>query len=722
MVRGKKKSRPVQVPVIMQMEALECGAACLAMIMAYYGKWVPLEQVRRDCGVSRDGSNAKNILLAARSYGLEANGYRYEIEALRREGEFPCVLFWNFNHFVVLKGFKKDRAVLNDPGRGSVTVSMEEFDQCFTGICLCFQPGPAFERGGKPAGVREFARERLKGSGPAVVFTLLVSLITMLTGLISPGFSRIFMDRLLTGQNPEWVRPFFLILSLFTILQLTVSFISTRMSLEINGKMAAVGSTGYLWKVLRLPMEFFSQRYAGDIAGRQSDNAEIAGTLVDTFVPLVLQGAMLVFYLAVMLRYSLVLSMIGIASVLFNMIMARMISERKKNMIRVQMRDSSKLASTTVAGLEMVETIKASGAETGFLQRWLGYQASVHAQTVKFTETSQLFSLLVSILSVLTNTAVTMTGVWLIMTGRFTVGALTAFQGYLSSFLAPAMSFVRAGQSMQEMRTQMERIEDVMKYPSDVADEDEEEIPEGGYRKLRGELQLKDVSFGYSPLGAPLIRHFDLHVQPGRSVALVGRSGCGKSTLSRLISGLYQPWSGEILFDGIPIRKINHRVMTGSLAVVDQDITIFEDTIAENIRMWDASIEDFEVIMAARDAQIHEDIMLREDGYQHRLQEGGKDLSGGERQRLEIARVLAQDPTIVILDEATSALDAKTEAAVVRSITDRGITCIVIAHRLSTIRDCDEIIVLDKGVAVERGTHRELFEKNGMYTELVSNE
>ncbi|MDO4616097.1 MAG: NHLP family bacteriocin export ABC transporter peptidase/permease/ATPase subunit [Lachnospiraceae bacterium] len=722
MANNRKKDRMVKVPVIMQMEALECGAACLAMIMAYYGKWVSLEQVRRDCGVSRDGSNAKNILLAARSYGLKASGYRYEVEALREEGALPCILFWNFNHFVVLIGFKGDKVYLNDPGRGSVAVSMEEFDQSFTGICLCFEPGETFERGGKPESVWGFALERLKGSVPAIVFTILTSLIAALTGVISPGFSRIFMDRLLTGQNPEWVKPFFLVLTLFTILQLIVSFISTRMSMEINGKMTATGSAGYLWKVLRLPMEFFSQRYAGDIAGRQSSNAEIAGTLVNTFTPLALQAAMLVFYLVVMLRYSIVLSMIGIFSVLFNMLMARTISKRRVNMTRVQLRDAGKLASTTISGLEMIETIKASGAETGFLQRWLGYQAAVNAQTVKFAQANQLFSFLISVISLLTNTAVTMTGVWFIMTGRFTVGMLTAFQGYLGSFLSPAMSFISAGQSVQEMRTQMERIEDVMKYPADVADEDEEEVPEDGYRKLRGKLVMKDVSFGYSPLGAPLIEHFDLEVQPGRSVAFVGRSGCGKSTLSRLISGLYQPWSGEILFDGKPIRTINHRVLTGSLAVVDQEITIFEDTIANNIRMWDASIEDFEVIMAARDAQIHEDIMLREDGYQHRLQEGGKDLSGGQRQRLEIARVLAQDPTIVILDEATSALDAKTEAAVVRSITDRGITCIVIAHRLSTIRDCDEIIVLDHGKVMERGTHRELYEKNGMYTKLVASE
>ena len=712
-----------KVPVVMQMEALECGAASLTMILAYYGKWIPLEQVRADCGVSRDGSNAKNVLRAARSYGLTAKGYRYEPEDLKKNGTFPCIIHWNFNHFVVLNGFKGNKAVLNDPAKGTYTVPMETFDNSFTGICLMFAPGETFEPGGKPKSMVSFAREKMRGTGVAVAFTVITTVITSLIGIINPVFSRIFLDRLLTGQNPEWFIPFIWALTALAAVQIIVSFIEAIFAARIGGKIDAVGSTSFMWKVLRMPMEFFSQRMAGDIQQRKGSNASVASTLVNTFAPLIIEACMMVFYLVVMIRYSLLLTLVGIASILINMVMSRIISKKRVNITRVSMRDAGKLAGATVAGIEMIETIKASGAENGFFEKWAGYQASVNTQQVKFAKLNQYLGMIPSLVSTLSNTAVLVIGVYLTMEGSFTVGMVMAFQGFLGSFMSPAQQLISAGQTLQEMRAEMERIEDVMKYPTDVicqqADDDGEDAE---FDKLTGHVEMRDVTFGYSRLGEPLIRNFNLTLTPGSRVAFVGTSGCGKSTLSKLISGLYQPWSGQILFDGKPMTKIDRSVFTGSLAVVDQDIILFEDTIANNIKMWDSSIEDFEMIMAARDAQLHEDIMQRDGGYNYKLTEGGKDFSGGQRQRIEIARVLAQDPTIIILDEATSALDAKTEYEVVKSIKDRGITCIVVAHRLSTIRDCDEIIVMDHGNVVERGTHEELYALGGFYTKLVTSD
>lgn len=722
----KKQNIPLtkgcaKVPVMVQMEALECGATCLTMILAYYGKWLAPEKVRADCAVSRDGVNAGNMVRAARSYGLTAKGYRTEVAALHK-GPFPCIIHWNFNHFVVLDGFAKNGSpVLNDPARGRVEITPKELEDSYTGIMITLVPGEDFVPGGAPKSIWTFVRRRLQGTGPAFAFITLTGIISALFGMITPGFNRIFIDRLLSCQNPEWAAPFLFAVLGMGLLAFIVSCAQTLSSLRINGKFDVVANSQFVWKLFHLPLEFFTQRSTADLLQRQGSNAAVASTVVNLLSPLLLKLVLAIFYLVVMLRYSVVLSLIGIAALAIDLAFSNYLSNRRMNASRVQMRDSARLSATGMQGIEMIETIKASGAEEGFFRRWSGLQATVNALDVRCQRGELLLNMVPAFLSSLCSTAILIIGVYLILQGQFTYGMVMAFQGYLSSFTGPVQTLIRTGQQLQEMRTRMERIDDVMDYPDDPIFTGHTAAPDS-YSKLTGHVEIRDVTFGYNRLKEPLIRNFNLTLTPGKKVAIVGGSGCGKSTIARLISGLYHPWSGEILFDGVHISEIDRSIFTGSVAVVDQDITLFADTIANNIKMWDDSIEDFEMILAARDAQIHTDIMQREGGYQHKLLENGADLSGGQRQRLEIARVLAQDPTILILDEATSALDAKTEYNVVNAISNRGITCIVVAHRLSTIRDCDEILVLDHGQVAERGTHDELYAQGGLYTRLVSNE
>lgn len=710
-------AKVAKVPIVMQMEALECGAACLCMILAYHGKWLPLEQLREECGVSRDGSKASSLLVVARAHGLKAQGYRREPEALR-DMPLPAIIHWNFNHFVVLCGFKKDRAVLNDPGRGRVEVSLEEFDESFTGIVLCFEKTDQFVPFGKPRSVWEFARKRLQGTAPAIAFAMLTGLLVTAVQLLTPIFSRIFMDRVLSGKNPEWLIPLLTAMGLTLLFQLVVNAVQSIYWLKIEGKLAVEANASFMWHVLRLPVGFFAQRFIGDIASRQSSNEQIAATLIGRLAPILVNLVLLFAYLAIMLRYNIWLTAVGVCAALLNLVAMRQVSKRRVDMSRIMLRDGGKLAGATMSGFEMIETIKASGAENSFFQRWAGYFAKYTNAMVDFNRANQVYSLIPPLLQQGSSILILMMGVYLILDGSFTIGMLLAFQGFTTSFLGPVQQLVGVSQAFIEMRSQMERVEDVFNYRPDV--DPTEPVLKPPLHKLKGEVELRNITFGYNKTAPPLIEDFSLHLKPGQSVAFVGSSGSGKSTLSKLIAGLYQPWSGEILFDRVPLKSIPRGILTSSIAVVDQDITLFEDTIFANITLWDQSIDEATVIEACKDAQIHEDIMGRDGGYAHVIREGGKNFSGGQRQRLEIARALAQRPTILILDEATSALDTKTEQLIMEAVRAKGISLIIIAHRLSTIRDCDEIIVLDNGRVVERGTHEELIQLGGKYSALVS--
>ena len=708
---GKVKN----VPVIMQMEMVECGAASLGMILAYYKKWLPLEQLRKDCGVSRDGCSAKQLLLAGRSYGMDANAYKLDEDELQEL--VPVIIHWNFNHFVVYKGKKGNYHYMNDPGRGKVKVTQEEFDKAFTGIALAFKPTEAFQRGGSRPSILGFIKRRLKNTWAAAFFIFVTGLFSAIIGIVTPLFSQVFMDNILSGKNPDWFKSFMVAFLAVMGMNILTAWLKGIYMRKYNVAMAIDANSNFFWHVLRLPMDFFSQRYVGDLILRQRSNQNIASVLVQQLAPLAIQIVLLVLYLMFMLRYSVLLTLIGLGAMGINILLASYISTKRVDVSRIAERDMGKYYGVTMSCLDNIETIKAAGAENGFFSHWVGYFTNMHNSEARAGRKNQLYGVWPEMLQALTNNAILLIGAYLIMDGEFTIGMFLAFQGFMGGFSAPAQHLLGATEMVIEMRTQMERVEDVLKYP--VEQHGEVSRSEGS-GKLKGRIELKNVTFGYNTFSQPQIKNFSMKLEVGKSVAFVGTSGCGKSTLAKLITGLYQPWEGEILFDGKHRNEINADEFTNSVAMIDQHVVMFDDTIMANIKMWDSSIEDFAMVLACRDAQVREEVITRPEGFNTRLVKGGKNFSGGQLQRIEIATALAREPVILIMDEATSALDAETEKRIMDSIRMMGVTLIVIAHRLSTIRDCDEIVVLDKGEVVERGTHQALMEMDGVYKKLVT--
>jgi NHLM bacteriocin system ABC transporter peptidase/ATP-binding protein len=724
-MRTKRKEPKVagvaRVPLVMQLDSLEGGAAALAMVLAYYGKWLPIERVRQDCGIGRDGVQEGKIVNAAIAAGMDAGIERIGADTLKARAVLPCIISWEKKGYAVLCGYRGANAVVNDPKAGRLYVAPQAFAESYDGICMTLTPTADFIMEGTRPSMMRFALNRLKGNGSVFILVALLTLILTIIAMVNPAFASVFVDEILV-DHADWLYPFLALLLAFGAVQVIVELTRSLYLLKMEAKFAVTSNSTFIWHVLRLPMDFFATRQTGDVIERAKSNENLSATIMTTLAPMVLNLITLVLYVLVVFRYSPLLSAIGLSALVTNLLLSQAVSRKRVNIARMATRGNARLTGITISGIEMMETIKTSGAENGFFQRWSGQHSLVNDTFIARIRLDQSIGVLPGLITSFANIAMLLLGIWLIILGEWSVGMVLAFQGYFSGVTSSANKAIAARATIQEMRADVERVEDVMGCVPDVEFSDEGPSLDQTLDKLTGRIELKNVTFGYSKQAPPLIEDFSLSIEPGDKIAFVGFSGCGKSTLSKLISGLYQPWSGEILFDGKPRQDIPREVFTASLAVVDQDAALFDDTIENNIKMWDASIEDFAMICAARDAGMHETIMQRKDGYRHKLVKGGMDLSGGQRQRLEIARVLAQDPTVVVLDEATSALDAATEAEVVAAIAKRGVTSIVIAHRLSTIRDADEIIVLDRGRVIERGTHDALFARAGVYARLVSNE
>ena len=715
-----KTTKRARTPTVLQMEAVECGAAALAIVLGYYGLHLPLEQLRVACGVSRDGSKASNVVKAARTFGMTASGARLEVDALRKQ-TLPVIVFWNFNHFLVVEGFAKDGVWLNDPALGIRKVTHEEFNRAYTGVTLLIAPRPDFKKGGKRRSTFEALKPRLDGSKNALLFVIFASLALVVPGLVIPVFTQVFVDSYLIGQLEGWVKPLLLGMGITALLRMGLTWMQQHYLLRLELRLALTGSATFFWHVLRLPIEFFNQRYAGDLSQRVGSNDRVAHLLSGELATNVVGVVTAVFYVAIMLTYDWLLTLIGVLLTGLNVAALTFVARKRADANMRLQQESGKLMATIMGGIQTIETVKATGGEADFFARWAGLKAKANNSEQQLGLFSHMLSSVPVLLSALTTATILGLGGWRVMEGSMTIGMLVAFQSLMGSFAGPINNLMGLATKFQEASADLTRLDDVLRHPVDErfnqATAAQANAKLDG--KLQGYLEIDQLSFGYSRLDAPLIEGFSLKIAPGQRVALVGASGSGKSTVAKVVMGLNKPWSGEVRVDGIARDAIAPTVLNATLAGVDQEVYLFQGTVRDNLTLWDPAVPEADMVRAAHDALIHDVIASRSGGYESAVGEGGGNFSGGQAQRLELARALTSNPRILVLDEATSALDPLTEKQILDHLRKRGCTCLVVAHRLSTVRDCDEIIVMDQGKVVERGTHEYLSALDGAYAALV---
>ena len=708
----------IKTPTILQTEALECGAACLAIVLGYFRSWIALDELRSACGVSRDGCKAVNIVKAGARYGLEVTSFKAEPRDLKRF-QAPMILHWNFNHFVVLEGFAKGKVFLNDPASGPRTVSETELDESFTGVVLVCKPGKDFAPQGRKPSFAQAIASRLRGNSLAISFVVICGLVLMIPRLVTPFFSKVFVQDVLGGNHQEWLAILLLWMGAAALFLGVMTWLQQTYLNRLETSITLKSSSQLFWHILRLPVSFFSQRFAGDITSRLTLTSRVAEILSRDVAINFINVVMVILFGAIMLHYNSILTGTCLAFVLLDVAALYLVSRRRMDGNRRLLMEEGKLQGAIMGGLEMIETIKATGAESDLMARWTGYHAKMINIEQGLERASVWAQAVPPLLAALNMAIVLAIGSAQVLQGKLSVGELVAFSLLLAAFLAPVARLVGMGTKLQIAAGDLNRIDDVLRYPVEMGLNPVESLVISESANLTGSVEVKNISFGYNRLERPLIHGFSMSIKSGDRIAVVGHSGSGKSTLAKLVAGLLDPWEGEIRFDDRSRRELPRSVLTGSIAMVDQTPILFEGSVRDNITLWDATISMEQIRAAAEDAGIHDDIMGRPGGYDGIVEEGGRNWSGGQRQRLDIARALVCAPSLLILDEATSALDPLLELYIHERLRRRGCSCLIVAHRLSSVRDADEILVLHKGNVAERGRHEELIARDGFYRRLA---
>jgi NHLM bacteriocin system ABC transporter peptidase/ATP-binding protein len=716
---GSAAGTHVRTPTVLQLHEVECAAAVLGIILGHYGRHVPLQELRDACGISRDGGKAVHLLTAAQGYGLSMKALRRSVPTLR-DLPVPFIAYWSFNHFLVVEGFSDGVVWVNDPATGPRELSAEAFDRGYTGVVFTATPSASFQPGGTPPTRRTAVLNRLQGmKGPVAMATLLglaLALPALLVAVLLVGF----VDRFLFDGEGSFGRVLAAGFFALGVAAVVLTWLQGEALLRVWIRVSRREGRRFLWHALRLPLSFFSLRFATDVAGRSTLNDQVARILAADFVTGSVNLVVLAVYAVVAAAFDPALAVLGIAIGCLNLVGLHLVARAERDAGLRLARERSELLAASITSLQSIETVKATGSEGDVFARWAGLQARLLNARARVERPARALLVVPPVLSIVGAIAVLSVGGFRVIDGVMTIGTLIAVQALLAAAAQPVQDFVRLGGAIHEFDGAVVQLDDVLEQPVDSTTASPHattlEIA-----PLRGELDLRGVTFGYALLDPPLLAGLNLRVAAGARVAIVGATGSGKTTLAHLVTGLHPPWSGEILVDGRPRSEWPREALTRGIAAVDQAIHLFPGSIRDNLALWDPSIGDELLARAALSAGVL-DLIEARGGFGARVEDGGRNFSGGQRQRIELARALVREPRMLVLDEATSNLDAVAEAQVYANLRERGCTCLIVAHRLSAIRDCDEICVLAQGTIVERGRHEELLAAGGAYARLLAAE